>query len=436
MIRMCVTFLSCLVGFSQSAVAQQQIVPPAGIPRGTQLTHLGPGLVFAFQSKSLLLQNPQVQAELKLTPDQKTKLKTIEDGDQRLSDRLMLDFQKARQELVQKQADRQELAALGEKLAEMGRQHRERYEAERTGILDRNQRTRLEQIQLQAEGPMAFIRPDIQKRLNTSPDQDEMIAAIVTEGRAELNQTAALPPGTMPTGILTAEQRRELWESQSSIRERSRRAARRRPRPASRRCNGLPRSSPRSSARNTRPCWASHSVSKSCERPRQTRTRRQRQSQSDSNWVRGSPPDMGFRHRNRPERVYFLRSVPTSISTTAAVGEVQQPEPGDGDPGVRRPRKEPGEVVEVAVIGAEGPRVPTGREGGEHVHAGDRWWDGRADRGYDFGAHGLDSARNAPGSTWKYLENASRCLRPMPRLPFRISLIVETVSLVALATSV
>lgn len=213
MIRMCVTFLSCLVAFSAVAVAQPQAASPAGGQRSQQPSHLGPGLVFALQSKLLLLQNPQVQAELKLTSDQKTKLKTIEDGNQRAGDRLMLDFQKARQELVQKQADRQELAALGEKLAEMGRQHRERFEAERMGILDRNQRTRLEQIQLQAEGPTAFTRPEVQERLNTSPDQDEMIAAIVTEGRAELNQAAALPAGTVPTGVLTAEQRSALRES-------------------------------------------------------------------------------------------------------------------------------------------------------------------------------------------------------------------------------
>jgi hypothetical protein len=47
-----------------------------------------------------------------------------------------------------------------------------------------------------------------------------------------------------------------------------------------------------------------------------------------------------------------------------AVGEVQQS--GDGGPGVGR-AEEPGEVLEVAVIGAERPGVPSGQEGGEHV---------------------------------------------------------------------
>ncbi len=48
-------------------------------------------------------------------------------------------------------------------------------------ILDRDQRRRLEEIHLQVEGPMAFLRPEFQLRLNMSPEQVELVTNMVQD---------------------------------------------------------------------------------------------------------------------------------------------------------------------------------------------------------------------------------------------------------------
>jgi len=60
-------------------------------------------------------------------------------------------------------------------------------------VLEPGQRERLDQIQLQLQGPEAFLLPDFQKRLGLTGDQVEKIRPIVEEGRAEMIKTSAVP---------------------------------------------------------------------------------------------------------------------------------------------------------------------------------------------------------------------------------------------------
>jgi hypothetical protein len=56
--------------------------------------------------------------------------------------------------------------------------------------LQRKQRTRLEQIKLQADGPLAFERPEVLEQLNLQAPQIELIAAILADGRGQMEQSA------------------------------------------------------------------------------------------------------------------------------------------------------------------------------------------------------------------------------------------------------
>jgi hypothetical protein len=60
-------------------------------------------------------------------------------------------------------------------------------------VLDRGQRTRLDQIQLQAKGPLAITRSEVRKRLNMAPEQVEAIVSVVDEGRQEIERVATVP---------------------------------------------------------------------------------------------------------------------------------------------------------------------------------------------------------------------------------------------------
>lgn len=64
--------------------------------------------------------------------------------------------------------------------------------------LDPPQRERLDQIQLQLQGPEAFLRPDVQAQLGLSADQIHEVRPIVDEGREAIIKAATVP---IPTGL-------------------------------------------------------------------------------------------------------------------------------------------------------------------------------------------------------------------------------------------
>jgi hypothetical protein len=59
--------------------------------------------------------------------------------------------------------------------------------------LQKKQRTRLEQIRLQVDGPLAFERPEVLEALNLQAPQIELIQAILADGRGQMEQSG----GTM-----------------------------------------------------------------------------------------------------------------------------------------------------------------------------------------------------------------------------------------------
>jgi hypothetical protein len=55
--------------------------------------------------------------------------------------------------------------------------------------LSKQQRQRLQQIQLQADGALTFTRPEIQEKLNMSPEQAQEISELVRQANEDLAQS-------------------------------------------------------------------------------------------------------------------------------------------------------------------------------------------------------------------------------------------------------
>jgi hypothetical protein len=207
-----------LIALAATAVsAQTQDAPP----RTSLLKSgfLGAGYEAGYSMKDMLLEREPVQKELKLTDDQLARLKKTQaevtqyELRQRQEHNALLKGLRA-------QGDRQAYEAAVQELSQKSRADLLSLTRESEGplmkVLDRRQRTRLEQILLQSEGPMAFTRPQVQERLNLSPDQIEAIGAIIEEGRAAIARAAEIPAGVLPAGQLTPEVRRTLVESKAA----------------------------------------------------------------------------------------------------------------------------------------------------------------------------------------------------------------------------
>jgi hypothetical protein len=114
----------------------------------------------------------------------------------------------------QPEPDRQALAELEARRNASIRASSDKVEAGLKKILDRRQFTRLEQIRYQTEGPKAFERPEVQERLNVSPEQVELIMTIIAQGERELVSASLVPVEVAPDfRNLTPEQRRASMET-------------------------------------------------------------------------------------------------------------------------------------------------------------------------------------------------------------------------------
>jgi hypothetical protein len=173
--------------------------------------------------KQVLLQQPAVQEELGLTKDQQ---KRMEDTYRQQSTRI-----RAAQRAA---ADRQKFLAAREALLK-------EMMAAIQDVLDPNQRERLDQIQLQSQGPMAFNRsqapmlvaegPDLAQRLKLSDDQAQRARDIAEKGQAEIEKAASVPIALDPrAGAPTIESLRnlaataEFKAAKRKVREEARRA--------------------------------------------------------------------------------------------------------------------------------------------------------------------------------------------------------------------
>ena len=218
--RFFVVLMSLCCGLSTAALGQvplpveNQVSKPSPQLDGRQRgrSYLGFGIQFAFYSMSTLLERETIQKELKLSDEQKSKLKKAESVVAKIQKEREEDRVGKRQELLNAGATPQEIALFDSSLVAEARNSGD---TAALTVLNKNQRERLKQIQLQLEGPMAFLRDDLQKKLNIDEDRGREILRIVMQGRENLINASALPENSAREfqGVLTQDQRRALSQS-------------------------------------------------------------------------------------------------------------------------------------------------------------------------------------------------------------------------------
>jgi hypothetical protein len=171
-----------------------------------QRGYLGIGVMPVFQSKTVLLKRVPVQEEIKLTLDQNRRFEEIEKKANQTIERVNANLQKKLEEYRQRKQlegvpyDMDELRALYAEANAARTPLATDAEESKLKLLDRRQRKRLGEIQLQAEGPMAFMRPVVQQQLNMSEEQIALIGAMIDESREQITVVSALPPDLAPGG--------------------------------------------------------------------------------------------------------------------------------------------------------------------------------------------------------------------------------------------
>jgi hypothetical protein len=148
---------------AQSALAQ----PPQGRGRGGRGMGFGGGI-------GMLLRNPSVQKELKMDPDQVTK---ATEAAQKVGQEHQADF------MALRNAEPQERMAKMEEI-----NHKVSADTIKavSGILHKDQTTRLKQIDLQRAGANGLLRPDVEEALKLTPDEKTKIKTIIDDGRKEM----------------------------------------------------------------------------------------------------------------------------------------------------------------------------------------------------------------------------------------------------------
>jgi hypothetical protein len=196
-LAMLVVGVSIVVG---SRVAQSQALSERTPLPKTE--YFGVGVAYGVASKYNLLRRPEILRQLKVTDSQLARLtKAREEVDRALEH----DAQEkaALIQRMQRRKDSDGLAAYRQ--ATMNELFSLTTESELPllKVLDGRQRSRLEQIQLRADGPGAFRRPQVQERLNLSPEQIEMILAIENQWQNAFSEAATVPPeiGPVPGGL-------------------------------------------------------------------------------------------------------------------------------------------------------------------------------------------------------------------------------------------
>ena len=162
------------LSFLGPALTAQQ--PPGGGPSGS-------GAVG--RSLLTLVNNRAVQAELKVTPEQKSHLESLSDKADQQRQRWF-----AQMGLAAPGGDRNRVAPGGpaqppsfEAMVESRREMQQSVERAVARILSKAQVARIRQIQLQLEGPAALLQPELQERLNLNEDQVAMLRELLQERR-------------------------------------------------------------------------------------------------------------------------------------------------------------------------------------------------------------------------------------------------------------
>lgn len=125
--------------------------------------------------KPLLLANPKVKQEIKLTQEQDHRIRTII---KEAGNRYEPEFRKAG-------LDRDKLLKVG---LEAIQDTRERLNKTLPDILSSEQMQRLDQIQIQANGILSFKRPDVQKKLKLTLTQKLQILKIGGDLKQQIDE--------------------------------------------------------------------------------------------------------------------------------------------------------------------------------------------------------------------------------------------------------
>ena len=174
---------------------------------------LGMGAEPGAYSKEPMLDSPAVLKALKVTEAQIGRLKKARIESDRISERIGRE-NRALQRQFTAQGNQEGLAELERANWKLVFSLTKESERPLLQVLDSGQRSRLEQLQLQADGPYAFIRPEVQDRLRMSAEQVEAVKAIFEQGRQAIAQSATLPAGAKPVARgLPPSKRVELLKS-------------------------------------------------------------------------------------------------------------------------------------------------------------------------------------------------------------------------------
>jgi hypothetical protein len=128
---------------------------------------------------AMLLAIPEVQAELKLSEDQKTKLDTIS---QDVREKARASFGQINFQELQNLTDEERQKKFDE-MRKKADDVTKGVDDKVSGILDVKQKDRLKQLQLQREGAMALIRPEVIKKLELTEEQQAKIKKVQEDGR-------------------------------------------------------------------------------------------------------------------------------------------------------------------------------------------------------------------------------------------------------------
>jgi Spy/CpxP family protein refolding chaperone len=205
--------------------ARAQVPPPDGpVPPMVARGRLGYGFeTFAGPTPRYPLLTGKkfsgpIHAELKLTKAQSARIEEIDQDLHRKQGLVMDDFRKVLPKLDHPPTieDYEATRPLRDQMMETTRGLQAEAERAVETVLEPRQRTRLSQIQLQADGYAAFARPDLQERLNMDPDQVALVQAIVSQGRSQMWDLAAIPLSPRPEAGLS---RAEAYQKAASSKE-------------------------------------------------------------------------------------------------------------------------------------------------------------------------------------------------------------------------
>lgn len=201
-----------LAGVS-AVLGQEKDTPPASPLMSRLDPPAGLGLGFYRYNRLNVFRNPRVQEELNLTEAQRTRLKTLfEDHTETL--RRSREAYQSQLEALGERPDPQVQAELRARQSAFTQAAVDKLLARFGQVLDRRQNLHLDQIHYQTEGPMAFTRLEVQRRLNLAPEQIEQIMAIVAQGKQKNLAVMKQPAQAVPNfRSLTPEQRQAALQS-------------------------------------------------------------------------------------------------------------------------------------------------------------------------------------------------------------------------------